>query len=314
MTVTVVKLSFTSPVHVGNGRLSDAECACSADTLFSALFMEAMAQGSQEDLLAVARDGDLLLSDAFPWVGDDCYLPKPYGAPALFASDEESESRGSADKKAFKKLRYLPRDAYGSFFDGTLDAVETLRALDEGLGASGLVTKVDLRREGGDGGLEDGGDAKPYHVGGFHYREGAGLYFIAKGGYDIAPLLESLRYSGLGGKRSAGYGRFEYELTANASDAVPATPGCRVLLSSAAPTADELSDGLLQGARYLLKRRAGFVQSGTYSAEPLKKRDFYAFAAGSTFERTFAGDVFDVSAGGAHPVWRYAKAFWTGEQ
>ena len=62
----------------------------------------------------------------------------------------------------------------------------------------------------GDGGLEDGGDAKPYHVGGFHYREGAGLYFIAKGGYDIAPLLESLRYSGLGGKRSAGYGRFEY--------------------------------------------------------------------------------------------------------
>ena len=78
MTATVVKLSFTSPVHFGNGRLSDAECACSADTLFSALFMEAMAQGSQEDLLAAARDGDLLLSDAFPWMGDDCYLPKPW--------------------------------------------------------------------------------------------------------------------------------------------------------------------------------------------------------------------------------------------
>ena len=112
-----------------------------------------------------------------------------------------------------------------------------------------------------------------------------------------------------------GYGRFEYELVVEAPDAVPATPqGCRVLLSSAAPTAGELSDDLLQGARYLLKKRAGFVQSGTYSAEPLKKRDFYVFAAGSAFGRTFVGDVFDVSAGGAHPVWRYAKAFWTGER
>ena len=41
--------------------------------------------------------------------------------------------------------------------------------------------------------------------------------------------------------------------------------------------------------------------------EARRKRDFHVFAAGSCFANQFLGDIFDVSTGGAHPVYRYAK-------
>ncbi|OUO91763.1 type III-A CRISPR-associated RAMP protein Csm4 [Gordonibacter sp. An230] len=304
MRTRLVKLSFAAPVHFGAGRLSDGECACSADTLFSALFIEALGQDASEDLLRAVRSGGFLISDAFPWIGDTHYLPKPFAAPASMGG-ERVEGVDSAAKKAFKKLRYVPWDSYGSYFDGSLDAVEALRALREGLGAGGVVSKVNLQRE-------DRDEAEPYHVGGFRFGEDAGLYFLAQGDYGFEPLLETLSCSGLGGKRSSGYGRFEYEVRDCdgfiSCEGIPT--GMRVLLSSAAPTADELSDELLRGASCSLVKRSGFVQSQNYAPMPLKKRDFFVFDAGSTFEMAFSGDVFDVSVGGAHPVWRYAKAMW----
>lgn len=299
-----VKLSFSAPVHFGEGRLSDGKCACAADTLFSALFIEALGQGASDDLLLAARSGNLLISDAFPWIDDTYYLPKPFAAPAV-ANEARSEELGSTAKKAFKKLRYIPRESYASYFDGSLDAVEALRTFREGVGSGGILTKVNLRRENRD-------EAEPYHVGGFRFNEGAGLYFLVKGEYDLVPLLETLQYSGLGGKRSAGYGRFAFEVRdcdwLEGETGVP--QGVRVLLSSAAPAVDELTDELLQGASYALVKRSGFVQSRDYAPVPLKKRDLFAFDTGSMFKTAFSGDVFDVAVDGSHPVWRYAKAFW----
>ena len=89
--------------------------------------------------------------------------------------------------------------------------------------------------------------------------------------------------------------------------------GSSVLLSTATPTQDELDDDLLRGARYRVVRKGGFVQSATHSANPQKKRDLYLFTPGSTFGKRFAGDVYDVNVTpGAHPVYRYARAFWMG--
>jgi CRISPR-associated protein Csm4 len=83
-------------------------------------------------------------------------------------------------------------------------------------------------------------------------------------------------------------------------------------LSVCLPANDELNDALLDGASYLLLRRGGFVYSETYAAEPLRKRDFYKFSAGSLFEHPFSGDVFDVSNGAGHPVYSYAKPLFIG--
>ena len=59
-------------------------------------------------------------------------------------------------------------------------------------------------------------------------------------------------------------------------------------------------------------RRGGFVASESYAKEFVKKRDIYAFKAGSCFGKRFEGDVFDVSVSGAHPVYRYLKPMFIG--
>lgn len=300
-----VKLSFSAPVHFGTGRLSSAAYTCDAATLFSALYLEALNLGMEEDLLAAAQSGELALSDEFPYSGETLYLPKPM---VRLEPADESESRSdSRMKKASKKLKYVSRDKYRSFLSGDFDALEELEHFNS-IGSSALRTRVNLTRESKN-------DAEPYHVGGFSFARDAGMYFLVQGGFDLRPLLDSLQFAGLGGKRSSGYGRFSYEiadggflegLTAGGSN-----DKVFVLLSCAVPTREELTDELLAGARYALVRKSGFIQSVTHHASPQKKRDLYLFSSGSVFLRPFYGDIFDVNATpGSHPVYRYARALW----
>lgn len=84
-----------------------------------------------------------------------------------------------------------------------------------------------------------------------------------------------------------------------------------MLLSVALPADDELENAL-ENASYLLEKRSGFVASSDYAEEWRKKRDLYVFTAGSCFVNCFAGDIYDVSEGGKHPVYRYAKPIFMG--
>lgn len=309
METRTVKLAFTGPVHFGRGRLSDGGCTCDAATLFSALYIEAlhMGAGVADELLAAARSGALSISDAFPYIGETLYLPKPMLAADAFDARKKAtgESGDSRERKANKKLAYVPVDRYADYLAGSFDSIRELGRFN--LGASSLQTKVNLTRARGD-------DAEPYHVGGYAFEPGAGLYFLVQGSYDLAPILEQLGYSGIGGKRTSGYGRFTHRIEkCDPLRQVQRRAGvsASVLLATATPAESELDDGLLSGARYRLVRKGGFIQSTTHSATPQKKRDLYLFAAGSTFARTFAGDVFDVNATpGSHPVYRYARAMW----
>jgi CRISPR-associated protein Csm4 len=302
---------FQAPVHFGGGRLSGSDYACDAATLFSALFIEALKMGQSDSLLKAARIGELLISDVFPFIGSNHYLPKPMLSAVDRVSNKQSQDAAaesdSVQKKVFKKLKYLPAESYLSYFDGSLDPPSELGRFK--LGSAALTTKVNLTRE-----LKD--DAEPYHVGGYTFAPGAGLYFILQGEYNIALVLEQLQYSGIGGERSSGYGRFGYEVVdvpADLAALLNSGGEQKILLASSAPKREELTDDLLASAKYALKRRSGFIQSTSHSANLQKKRDFYVFAAGSVFSKTFVGDVFDVNATpDAHPVYRYARAMWMG--
>ena len=309
MDATIVKLSFHAPVHFGAGRLTDSAYTCDAATLFSAMYIEVLHMGAADALLAAARRGDLELSDAFPFVGENLYLPKPMVAPGTFERQAPVGAGDSRERKANKRLRYIPAARYADYMVGKFDAAAELERFKPGV--SSLQAKVNLERL-------DGPDAEPYFVGGFSFAPNAGLYFLVKGSFDLVPVLDQLGYSGLGGKRSSGYGRFTYTLVSAAKlgrdlSAEGGATGSSVLLSTATATQGELADDLLRGARYRVVRKGGFVQSATHSVNPQKKRDLYLFAPGSTFGKRFAGDVYDVNVTpGAHPVYRYARAFWMG--
>ncbi len=294
------KLAFTSGIHIGKKMLVDSTLGIHADTLFSALCQEALKMGNDtlKELYGYACDGMFLISDAFPYIGDTCYLPKPMKRIA-------TENQGDSTlKKLYKKLTYIPADKLDVYLRGELDARwETNKMRD--LGHSTTRTSAAVRGKA---------NAEPYHVGVYQFNAGNGLYIIL--GYAnenvlnmAETLLECLSYSGIGGRRSSGLGRFElYNMKFDKSmeDRLTRTGKEYMTLSVSLPEDNEL-EVALEDADYRLIKRSGFVSSYTYSNEYLRKKDLYVLDSGACVINKYKGVVYDVSAGGSHPVYRYAK-------
>ena len=302
MNYKVYKLSFNSPVHFGKNQLSDSEYSICSDTVFSALCIETlcMGEGAIDKIVDLARNGDLIISDALPYIKDTYLIPKPY----VFV-DKESDENSSVLKKAFKKLKYITFDDIDAFVNGSFDVMNAVDISD--LGVEGVKVSASVRNE------EE--QTVPYDVGYYLFNEDCGLYIIAgfKNG-EAEQLLDSifdqLQHSGLGGKRSSGYGRFTYvtePLDDRVVDRIDGEGTAYFLLNTALPKESELSDAVVE-ARYSLAKRSGFIASVTYSDTTQRKKDLVMFKAGSCFKNRFEGDVYDVSSEiGKHPVYRYGK-------
>ena len=309
MKFAVYKLNFAAGVHLGTGTLASGANTLPADTLFSALCMEAAQQGEKsiKTLVDAVRQNRLRIGDLFPFIGEELYLPKP-----LVPVQRENEGN-SIVKKSFKKLKYIPVSQLDTYLQGKIDPVAAVEKL-KTLGAFEVRTMAASRSTEK---LETG-ETLPYSVGVYRFGQGNGLYTIA-GAEDtqtqnkLEQLLNALSYSGWG---EAGPEELD-ALLKNCCREVP-----QVLLKrlqgkntpcvslSVCMAADEELENAMEGAQYLLLRRSGFVSSTEYAEEQRRKRDMYMFCAGSCFRKRFSGDVFDVSNGGRHAVYRYAAPLW----
>ena len=302
MKYKIYKLSFTTPVHFGTGVLNESAINFCADTLFSALYIEAIKLDMADQLYSAVKEGKLLISDAFPYMDKRYFLPKP------MIYIEPKEQGNSTVKKKYKKLKYIPVEEISNFLSGNLNP-ENCDMQDLGKEYSQVMSAVRREEE----------DALPYRVGNYLFNEDCGLYVIATFAnedveYLLNDLFTSLSYSGIGGKRSSGKGRFVLKngikderlqaMLERKSDKY-------MLISSALPTESELETAL-DGASYLVHKRSGFVYSENYSDEEMKKRDLYTMQAGSCFTKPFTGDIYDVNEDGNHPVYRYAKGMFLG--
>jgi CRISPR-associated protein Csm4 len=325
MNYCLYKLNFKTAVHIGedNGgsSLVSSEMTIRADTLFSALSIEALKNGGEEllkKLYNYAKLGEILFSDLFPFMDEELYLPKP-----ILSLDAEKHNGDVKNRKVFKKLKYIPASQFKTYIEalkgnGTFDA-EVANKVSEHIGIS------EVRTCAAKSGLEE---TMPYHVGAFKFKEGCGLYVIL--GYQseeilqlFQKLLENLSNSGIGGKRTSGLGKFEVDDVIHLDDPYTeslkalsklisnATSKIKMALTTSLPTDNEL-DNATEDAQFLLVRRGGFVQSQTYSENQLKKKVLYAFGAGSCFKNAFKGDIYDVSNHGTHPVYRYLKPLFGG--
>lgn len=301
MDYTIFKLSFKTPVHFGNGRLGTTADTFFADTLFSALYKEAIklyGNLEAERLYTFSKEGKLLLSDAMPYCDNTLYIPKP-----ILQIVKENEG-DSILKKKFKKLKYIEVDSITDYINGNYNPENELN-----IGKSYVRTNVSVNTEG---------DNEPYNVGAYSFNENCGLYFIVCSEDNATDLvfdiMDSLSYTGIGGRLSSGYGKFEYEYK-DVQDSIKNrfddTYKNYMTLSVSMATDNEL-ENILQNASYSLIKRSGFVASEDYWHTPLKKQNFYCFKGGSCFKNKFVGDIFDVSSGGNHPVYRYAKPLLLG--
>lgn len=301
MQYSIYKLEFQTGVHFGTGMLNESAYTFQADQLFSALYIEALKMNCEKELFDCVKNGKLLFSDAFPYFGQQYMIPKPmlYVEPKVKGISEQ--------KKKYKKIQFIPVEQLEDFLDGTMDLDGEIF---KGYGTYMQQSMVNVRNNE---------ETLPYRVGTFYFLENCGLYIIVA--YEresektlAENLLEGLSYTGIGGKKSVGLGKFNLlrgKMSKCMQEHLRRDSNKKILLSVALPRDEELECALNE-ASYQLSKRSGFVASSDYADEWRKKKELFVFVSGSCFEQLFEGDVYDVSDGGSHPVYRYAKSLFMG--
>lgn len=300
-------MSFPNGIHIGKNNLHDAEMTICADTLFSAICLEIIEKSMEEFemFLGKVSDGKIVFSDMLPYCGDTYYMPKP----VIKINSTEVQADLSL-RKAYKKLTYIPIDKIGEYLNGTLDLRQEESVISNDIGKKDVRTCVSINDEE---------EPVPFRVGTYSFRNESGLYVLVgcEDVKDISALDEymtALGYSGIGGKRKSGLGRFawkEGKISEELLNRLTKSHDKYVSLSCALPKDEELEDAL-DNAGYLLIKRSGFVASKECYNENLKKKDVYLLQSGSCFSNKFNGSIIDVSNGGNHPVYRYAKPIFLG--
>jgi CRISPR-associated protein Csm4 len=310
MEYSLYRLNFTTCLHIGRDTgavsLDSSRMAIHADTLFAALCCEAAGDERLGKLVEYFTEGTLAISDALPYAGDELFLPRP----VLFTGNRRREG-DAVLKKALKGLEYIPLSFFGEYLRGLNQAEVNPDKLKAGFGQQVVTTRVALKVNN---------PPLPYHLAAWRFATGCGLYIIVRweqeaAGQLLASLLTGLGLTGIGGKQSSGWGKFEVS-----RDSVPTEllkllkdeeAPYQMLLGTALPPDSEL-DEVLEDGWYSLVRRGGFIRSATYAPGQLKKRAIYMLAPGSCLRRRFKGGMFDLSDNGAHPVWRCGNSLFVG--
>ena len=195
MKYTIYKLEFQTGVHFGTGALDEGTYTFHADQIFSAMYIEALKLGIDQKFYDAVKAGTLLFSDALPYMGQQYMIPKPM---IYVTSGRQGESE---QKKAYKKLKYLPVEQLDEFLKGSINFKADVM---KDYGQLRQQTMAHVRKEE---------DTLPFRVGTFYYAQGCGLYLIVAYASEeelslAEELLESLSYTGIGGKKSSGMGKF----------------------------------------------------------------------------------------------------------
>ena len=291
MTYKMYIMNFHT-AHFGAGTLDSSKMTFAADRLFSALAIEAKKMGKMEEFVSLAGLDGFVLSDAFPYQSGP-FLPKPIGFPTFDQPDlttDVKEVRRQA--KMAKKLQFIPLDKFDSYVNGTLfkDAEHAV---------TNIVTKNQPHLDGA-----------LYQVSTVRYRDDSSLYVIANESELLNELMASLQYTGIGGKRSSGYGQFDLTILdlpdSFKNRLTKVHQGPVMTLTTSLPVEKELEYAMETGS-YLLSKSSGFAFS-TETNENYRKQDLYKFASGSTFSETFTGQIVDVRPlDFPHEVLNYAK-------
>jgi len=311
MAYSLYKLEYSTGLHIGidsgGSSLDDGRMTIHSDTLFSAICCECVKSGNSTRLYDFFAQNILTISDALPYHGSEFFLPKPI----LFTGNVKREGNPEL-RKLFKSIEYIPLSAFSEYVGNMSSGTELdPECLKYDFGRLVIDTRVALRNNS---------QPTPYNVAYWRFSKDSGLYIIVDFQKEEAlsffeNALTALGLSGIGGKQSVGLGKFSVQrcplppkLAALLEDT---EANYQMLLGTALPYDKEL-DTALDSGWYGVVRRGGFIRSDTYSEVPLKKRTMYMLAPGSCLKSRFEGGIFDLSDGGAHPVWRCGKTLFAG--
>lgn len=330
MSYYIYQLAFDSPVHFGSaelgGKLEKTTLSYPADTLFSAMCHELASQGWIEQIEVLyqkALQGQIVLSDLYPFREVEgeyfFYVPKPILPIERVAEKNihtyEEACLDSVRRKKTKKVSYIR----ASRLEEYIQAMQMGDTFDESneFGTADLVEKVNCR----------GDEPMPYYVSAYTFSHQTGLYGIIEadeGDIDwLMRVIESLGYSGIGGKRSSGYGKFHF-----ADDYVELEDDMGVTgvddgalyarltgkkykqymtIASLLPK-PEMTEWVKSGY-YTLRKRSGFADD--IDGNAIKRNSLYMISSGACFSKRVDGTIAAITGMG-HPIYRYGKGMFLG--
>lgn len=311
MKYKILKFHFNTAVHFGDNNLSNTSNTFSSDILFSAICIEKAKQGGEaliNEMLEKVKDGKLLFSDAFPYIGDNYFLPKP-----IMHIDGKNSESDSGKKKAYKKMSYINIKDFEKFVKGNFDNPEETNEILKNFGENDVLTRVSISSD----------EPRPYQVGVYRYKNNAGLYVIVA--YeddnvfnDIFAVVENIGISGIGGKKTSGLGKFGVEVVDDKEDIYRIfVDMCNknankyMTLSISLPQDEEMKE-TLDDATYTLIRKGGFVDTTYENINKIKKKEIYLFKSGSCFKKKYEGGVYNISFDENNKIYKYAKPLWIG--
>ena len=332
------KLNYTTPVRFGidkaSSNLSTTAFTSNADTLFSAIcneWVRIFGEEDLEDFVSISREGSFLVSDLLPYrnilgkngatIDCEIYMPKPV---IMVERDNHSlDTRGdSVSKKKLKKTTHICIGKLEEYFRFLKSGGDINFAMDKDM----IFVEEDNIRTA----IAYCPETLPYQVASVRFFKDAGLCFIAKMNKDIKDkfdiVVDSLSTTGIGGKRSSGYGKFNldedaieiskdipiYESHRKLAEMLSTSGNFNISLSCMVPKDDEinaLSDGK---SYYQLILRKGFIYSRTYSKANVKRKQIVMLKAGACLSKALEGSIVELSSGGNHKVYRYGKAMYLG--
>lgn len=329
MSYVIYPLAFDTAVHFAaagrGGRLDEVGTEYGADTLFSALCAELAAAGEMDALTrlhARVTARELLFSDLLPWrmnaAGEtEFYVSRPVLriAGTQEQADYADACSRATERKKQKSMKYLRASQMADYVTAMRTGAPFSSVAE--FGTASLRPRVNTREA----------EPLPYHVGQFDFHGDAGLYLIASVRHAedadfLRDLLAWLGLSGLGGKRTSGFGKFhmaEDELVLDADGIYADDAALYALLHASdapwqmtiapvVPTVEELPQ-VKEGA-YRLRRAGGFLTAPRHAAA--KKNSIHLIDAGSCLRERISGSLALLCECDGHPVWRYGFGLYLG--
>lgn len=310
MPYSIFNLKFETGVHTGlsNGgpSLDDGQMTIHSDTLFSALYCEAMKYGQQDQLLSYFKSGTLAISDALPFHKDSYFLPKP-----LIHVERRAKTESASVKKAMKAISHIALQDFACYVQGLSSGSNPDWLQKPNFGVMSIQTRVSLR---------NGAQPLPYQVAIWTFSPHSGLYIILRHLEDDAlrmfkQMLTALGACGIGGKQSSGLGKFCVEHSPAPEEMLTMlgdeSASYQMLLGLSLPQKGQLEAAMAQGW-YTLTRRGGYARSHN-DGLPFKRNTVYMLSTGACFTQRFQGEVLNLCPPqGTHPVWRCANTLFLG--
>lgn len=312
-TYTKIILSEFSPVHFGTGKENYDFSAgfLHSDTLTSALAAVRAQFGHVQDVKTFLSS--FRLTSAFPYHGDQYFLPKPIGNLDVAIEGQDS----AFYKKQLKKIRFVEESLWKRLIRGESlvihpsqlngNVLSTLGQSTAGMQKSAVQQRVRLSND-----VSEDGD--PFFFDWTFFNKNSGLYCLTDATgvvlEEVLKWFEVLGESGIGTDKNIGGGTFNTSV-APFELAHMENPTGQMLLSLYIPTLEEVNQLKLGNACYELVKRGGFMAgSSVEKLRHLRKKNIYAFGVGSHFPVTCSleGQIVDLAPEWneveMHPVWR----------